>query len=184
MNRPLTLALSTLLLSVPALSPAGDLTPEDLAFFNQRAPDLVSFEYQTVDDLAIDKVFAVPFYTVKITIKIGDGGQYSTHVVTRVGDTVVPVLRPGEDGDLPQFQKLLRPELRLRNNNDAKAVHQALNVLYPPFMDSEKKLLSFRRAGNSWLFVRGEFFESKSGFVFEVDASGEIKSVKYQLRLP
>ena len=184
MHRSPTLALSILFLSLPVLSSAGDLTPDEQAFFDQHKADFVRFEPQKLDDLALEKVFSAPFYTVKVIIKIADGEPMTSFNVARVGDDFVSMQRPGEDGDLPDFQKLLSPEFKLRTPADAKAMQQALNVLYPPMMESDKKLISFRRTGNRWIFVRGQFFDSKSGYIFETGEDGEIKSVKYQLKLP
>jgi hypothetical protein len=43
---------------------------------------------------------------------------------------------------------------------------------------------AFASAINRWIFVRGEFFDKNPGCIFETGAGGEIKSVKYQLKLP
>jgi hypothetical protein len=185
MPRTLAPALSMLLLlSLPILSRAEELTPDEQAFFAQHTADMVRFEPQKVDDMAVEKVFSVPIYTVKLIIGFADGNPTTTLTVARIGDKLVGVNRPSSDGDLPDFQKMISPEFKLKTNTDAKMMQQALNVLYPAMMESEKKLISFRRAGNSWIFVRGEFFESKSGFIMQVGADGGIISVAYQLRLP
>jgi hypothetical protein len=184
MHRSLALALSILSSTFPVLLSAEEVTPEEQAFFDQRKCDMIQIETEKLDDLAIEAVFSRPFYSLKLTIAVsGDGGS-STYIVARVDDAIVPMLQPGQDGDLPDFQKLLNPEFKLRTNTDGKMMQQALNVLYPPFMESEKKLISFRHAGTTWTFVRGEFFESKSGYIFETDEGGAITSVKYLLRLP
>jgi hypothetical protein len=79
---------------------------------------------------------------------------------------------------------MLHPDFRLRTAADATTLQQALDVAYPIVMDRDKKTKTFRHAGHQWIFVRGEFFDSKSGYIFETDASGAITSVKYQLKLP
>jgi hypothetical protein len=184
MNRSLAFALLTLWSAIPAVLSAGELTPAEKAFFDRHVSDLVRFEMETMDDLAIEQVFSTPFYKLEVLILLEGGDQNTKLIVTRVGDKLVSVTRPGTDGDLPEFQKLLNPAFKLRTNADAKMLQQALDVLFPLFMQSDKKARSFRRAGDTWIFARAEFDESKSGYIFTTDANGTIKSVKYQLRLP
>ncbi len=184
MNRSLALTLSAALSAFPLLSSAADLTPEEQEFITQHTSDLVKFETQRLDDDVMQEVFAAPFYSMKLVIGEGDGSSMTTLIVARVGDKLVNVTKPGTDADLPDFAKMLKPELRLRTTADATMVQKALDTIFPPFMESERKLLTFKHAGTQWIFVRGEFFESKSGYVFETDADGAIQSVKYMLRLP
>lgn len=184
MNRSFALALTGLLFSAPVLSPASEITPEEKTFFDQQTSQMVRFETERLDDLALDKCFAVPFYKVKVVLQISDNQPMTTLTLARVDDKLVSMEKPGTDTELPDFLKMLSPDFKLRNDADARAMHQALNKLFPPFMSSEEKLLGFKRAGNNWHFIRGEFFESKSGYVFETGPGGAIKAVKYQLRLP
>jgi hypothetical protein len=184
MRRPLALTLSTLLSALPALLPAGDLTPDEQAFFDQHLSDVVRFEKQRLDDPAMVKVFSSPFYAVKVVLKLADGEQSNDFVAARNGDNLVSVNRPGTDGDLPDLQKMLNPEFKLRTPADATLLQQALDTVYPIVMSNDQKLKTFRQAGKTWIFVRGEFFDAKSGFIFETDEDGAITSVKYQLKLP
>ena len=184
MNRALAFAWLTLVLALPSVLFARELTPDEQAFFDRHAADLVRFETEALDDLALDQVFASPFYNLTVMILLGDGDQNTQLIVTRIGDKLVTVDRPGTDGDLPEFQKLLNPAFKLRTDADAKMLQQALDVLYPIFMQSDKKARSFRHEGDTWIFVRAEFFESTSGYIFTTAADGTIQSVKYLMRLP
>ena len=184
MPRKLAPVLSLLLWSLPALTRAAEITPDEQAFFDQHTADLVKFQTEKVDDLAVEKVFTVPIYTVTVVIGLADGNPTTSLTVARIEDKLVGVNRPSGDGDLPDFQKMISPDFKLKTNTDGKMMQQALNVLYPAMMESEKKLISFRQAGNTWTFVRGEFFESKSGYVMKTGADGSITSVEYLLKLP
>ena len=184
MHRSLAIALSTMLSALPVLLSASDLTPDEQAFFDHHRSDIMRLETQRLDDPAMVKVFSSPFYAVKVVLKLADGEQSSDLVVARIGDNLVSVVRPSTDGDLPDLQKMLNPDFRLRTAADATTLQQALDAAYPILMEGDRKTKTFRHAGNTWIFVRGEFFDSKSGYVFETDASGAITSVKYQLKLP
>jgi hypothetical protein len=184
MNRSLAITLAAVLSVSPLVSSAADLTPDEQEFINQHTSDLVKFETQRLDDEVMQEVFSAPFYSVKITLGGEDSGGMTTLIVARVGDKLVNVTKPGTDAELPDFVQMLKPELRLRSTGDATMVQKALDTIFPPFMESERKLITFKHTGTTWIFVRGEFFESKSGYVFETDADGAIQSVKYMLRLP
>ncbi len=173
-----------MLSALPVLLSASDLTPDEQAFFDKHTSDVIRLETQRLDAPAIVKVFSSPFYAVKVVLKVADGELSNDLIVARIGDNLVSVSRPGSDGDLPDLQKMLNPDFKLRTDADATTLQQALDAAYPILMDSDKKTKAFRRAGHSWIFVRGKFFDSKSGYIFETDASGAITSVKYQLKLP
>ncbi len=184
MKRYLTLAVSALLSALPMVSSAGDLTPDEQAFFNRHTSDLVRFETQRLDDPVMQEVFAAPVYQVKIFIGGDDSGPTTSLVVARVGDKLVSVNVPSSDADMPGLLAMLKPGLKLSTTAEASMVQQALDTICPILMSSDKKLKGFSHQGTTWHFVRGEFFESKSGFVFETDAEGKVTAVKYLLRLP
>jgi hypothetical protein len=185
MHLSLALTLATVLATLPVVSSAADLTPDEQAFFDQHTSDFLRFETQRLDAPAMEKVFSTPFYAVKVVIKEGaDGEQRSSLVVARIEDKLVSVSSPSSDGDLPDLQKMLNPEFKLATPADAETLQEALDAVYPIVMDRDKKIRNFRRAGSQWMFVRGTFFDAKSGYIFETDGKGTITAVKYQLKLP
>jgi cellulose synthase/poly-beta-1,6-N-acetylglucosamine synthase-like glycosyltransferase len=164
---------------------AQTLTADEKAFMDQHLSDIVTTEITRLNDAALAKVFAVPFYSVKMIIKEDDGGEgYTSFTAARVGTQLVNVTAPGTDGDLPKFLKMIDPKFKLAADADATVVQQALDALYPPFSDSDKKEVKFTHTGNQWMFVRGKFFDDKKGYVFTTGADGTITAVKYLLKLP
>jgi hypothetical protein len=128
-------------------------------------------------------VFATPIYLLRVMV-IAESGPTATLVVARVGDTTQQLLRPTVDGEVLGLQKLLKPTFKLRTNADAKVLQQALDVVFPYFMESDKKVRGFRRSGKAWIFARDALLGPTSGYVFETNAGGAIRSVKYLLELP
>jgi hypothetical protein len=183
-RRPFILMALALSMVVPPLVRADGLSPEEQAFFDKHISDVVRFEPTKLNDPSFLKVFSTPFYSVKVTIGPADGGAMTTLVVARIDDKLVSVDRPSTDADLPEFPKMLNPAFKLKTNDDAKMLQQALDVAYPIIGRDDEKAKSFRRSGSRWIFVRGVFFESKLGYVFDVDSSGVVKSVKFMLKLP
>ena len=165
---------------------ADGLPPDEQALFDKQISNVVEIQPTRVNESSFLKVFSAPFYKVKILIKQGDGGSSTQDlVVARIDNQLVSVDRPGTDEDLPTFPKTLNPDFKLKTDDDAKALQDALDRIYPFVMDSDKKLEAIKHNGNQWTFVRGNFMNGKVlGFIFEVDAAGAIKSVKFSLQIP
>ena len=178
------LTILTVSIAVPLLVHADGLTPDDQAFFDKHASDVVQLQPTKLSDPSFLKVFSTPFYAVKVVIKEGDGDETTELVVAKMGDKLVSVSRPDTDMDLPDFPKLLNPDFRLKTDDDAKALQSALDAAYPIIGDDNKKVEAIRHTGNQWIMVRGAFFDKTMGYTFDVDADGVIKSVKYVLKLP
>jgi hypothetical protein len=179
----LLIAVGMLLAATPAAR-ADDLSPEDKAFFDKHATDIVRLEPGKVTDPTFVHVFALPVFHVKVVIKQGDGDGSMDLVVAKMDDKLVSVSRPGTDSDLPDFPKMISPSFALKSDADAKDMQAAMDLIYPLITDDEKKAEAFHHEGNKWTFIRGPFFNNKMGFVFETDASGKITSAKYSLKLP
>lgn len=184
LRRPFFLMALAAATALPLPAHAQNLPPEDQAFFDKHLSDFIRFEATKLDDALFLKVFSTPFYCVKVLIKASDGEQSSDVVLARLDGKLVSVGRPSSDVDLPEFPKLLNPAFRLKTDDDAKVLQQALDTAYPIIGNDNKKAKSFRRAGDQWILVRGVFFDDQLGFIFTVDPTGAVKSVKFVLRLP
>jgi hypothetical protein len=184
MRKSLVLILAVAFCGAAVQSFAQALTPADRAFFDQHISELVKIEPTHLVDPAVQKVFAAPLYEVTITVHEGDGTNTSKLIVARLGSQLVSVTSPSTDAELPDFLKMLNPGFKLATADDARTMQQALDAAYPIISSEGKKARTNRQAGNQWVFVRGVFFDSKMGYIFQTDASGRIVSAKYALKLP
>jgi hypothetical protein len=79
---------------------------------------------------------------------------------------------------------MLSADFKLKSDDDAKVMQNALNIAYPTVTDDDKKAVTFRHAGNQWTFIRGNFIAPKLlGFIFQTDDSGKITSAKFSLQI-
>ena len=170
--------------AVAMLAHADALPAEEQAFFDKHVSDFVQATPTRFNDPSFLKVFSTPFYSVKLVIKQEDGDELHDLVVARIGDKLVNVSRPGSDTDLPDFPKMLNAAFRLKTDDDAKVLQHAMDMAYPILGDDDKKAEGIRHVGAQWMLIRGVFFDSKLGYIFEADADGVIKSVKFELKLP
>jgi hypothetical protein len=164
---------------------AQALTPDEQSFIDKHLPEFISTKVTRIADPALAKVFAAPFYKVEIAIKDNDGNsQLSDLTVARVGDKLVNVSSPSTDGDQKNLVAMLSPQFKLKSNADAAALQKALDLLFPPFNDEEKKAVKFSHKGADWTFIRGTFFEDKKGYIFTTKPDGAVASAKFMLKLP
>src|SRR5947209_6329368 len=91
------------------------------------------------------KVFATPFYNVKLTIKSPDGAQTQDLVVYRQGDKLLTVSSGHTDGDLPELVKMFNGTFKLKTDEDGKTLQKALDVVYG---DEDKKIAAVSHSGN------------------------------------
>jgi hypothetical protein len=163
----------------------GDLPADEKAFLDQHFSDVIKIEPVRLSDPAVVKVFATPFYKLQVDIYDGEGGTSGNSViVARRDDKLVAISRPSTDGDCPAIQKMFRPDFRLKNDDDARVLQAAFDAVFPIIGSSDQKAATFKHAGHQWIFVRGEFFEAKMGFVVTTDNSNAVTGVKFVLKLP
>ena len=181
MRRTLVLAAA---LTLTCTVNAADLSPADKAFFDQHISDIIKIQPTQLDSDAVKKVFAVPFYSVNITIKEGDSTENQDLVVVRSGTSLISASRPSSDADLPEFPKMINPAFKLKTDDDAGVMQAALDAAYPIVGDDDKKAEKFTHNGHEWRFIRGKFFDKEMGYLLTTDDSGAITSAKFMLKLP
>ena len=157
---------------------------DEQAFLDKHMSEVVAIKPKRLSDPAIAAAISAPAYELTITVNSGDGGtSEQKQIAVRMDDKLIPVSRPGTDGDFPAIQKMVNPSFKLRTDADAKQMQTALDALFPPVTDDEKKAIAFAHVGKDWQFYRGAFFGNKMGFVFATDGQGKVTSVKFALKL-
>jgi hypothetical protein len=175
-------AAALLLLAGPVR--AAGVAPDERAFIEKHIFDFIKVEPDRLHSSALDKVFSAPVYDVEVKITEGGGSSIVHLIVARAGDELVDLSAPSGNADLPQLKKLLNPEFKLRNEQDAQLLQDALDKLYPVRDSSDKKEKAVKHSGNAWTFIRSKFFDNHVGFIFTADADGTITGVKYSLDVP
>jgi len=172
-------------LAVLATPLRGDGVPADeQAFLDKHMSEVVAITPKRLNDAAVTKAFSAAVYELNIVINLGDGGTSGQkQMAAKIADKLAPVARPSTDGDCPQFVQMLNPAFALKTDDDAKTLQSAMDEVYPPVTDDEKKAIGFTHAGNTWTFYRGPFFANKMGFVLTTDGGGKITAAKYVMKL-
>jgi hypothetical protein len=168
----------------PAVARAQEMTADEKAFVLSHVSQFVKVEPTKLVDPVLPRVFAVPLYTLTISVIANGSMGIQKVIVARLGGDLVGVSYPSEDDSAPQIVKMLSTAFRLRTDQDATVLQRALDVAYPNGSEDDKKTATFHHAGNQWQFVRGHFFGSATGFIFTTDGTGAITSAKYMLKMP
>jgi hypothetical protein len=179
-----TVLLAIAASSLAVLSTGRTARADNAAFIKQHISDLVKIDVAPFADPAVATTFGDSIYNVTVGVSDGESLQTSTMIVSRSGDNVVALSRPGTDGDYPKIQKMLNPSLRLTSDSDLKTVQTAFDLVFPIVGTQDMSVRDYKHAGNQWTLVRGMFFDKKMGFVLTTDANGAVTNVKYVLKLP
>ena len=162
-----------------------ELPAAEKAFLDRHFSDVIKIEPVRLNDPAVAKAFATPLYRLDITIDSGNGGSLNNSViVAHQEDKLVSIGRPGSNQDCLIIQGFFRPDFRLKDDDDARVLQAAFDAIYPISSDDDRKVATFKHAGDQWTFVRGEFFDHLMGFVVTTDSDNAVTRVQYVLKLP
>ena len=181
--------LWTIPLMLMSLSPtlAQDLTADERAAVEAEVHKRIKVTSEKMTSPVLPRVFSPTFIEVKVKIMSPDGSTM-THDFTmaKSGDGFIDLEDPTTNMAMPNLQKAMRKDLRIKTDVDAKVVEQALDVLHPisGFGGRDKAFKAIRHADNVWTFVRGKFFKERKGFVVTTDDTGAVKEVRYSLDIP
>ena len=126
----------------------------------------------------LDKVFDCSFYKVDAGFDFEGGGLCTNNLF---------IIKDGKllnyDNRLDSLFNLLsvlRSDFRLKNEADVKIFETSLDKLFPISWPNDEKREHINK-GNKWYFIRGDFFDSKSGYIVTLDPSMKITNIAYDM---
>ena len=139
-----------------------------------RSNLVINKERITSDTLA--QVFKGTFYMVDPKIKLEDEKDvYSCRTLINISDGVL-------------FNRLdtglflvLQDNFYLRAEKDAIIFETALDKLYP-IAEDEMEFKEHMKSGNTWYFIRGDFFGAKSGYKVTINKDLKITGIIYDIK--
>jgi hypothetical protein len=157
---------------------AQSVSQKDNAFLDNlfRSNLVINKERITSDTIAM--VFKGTFYMVDPKIKLADTNDvYSCRQMINIADAVIY-----DRLDTGLFL-LAKDNFYLKTEKDVLIFEGALDKLYPITDPEDLASKKHLKTGNDWCFVRGEFFDSKSGFRVTIDKNGKITGIVYDIEL-
>ena len=185
-------------LGIPASLPSPSLQPETqpLTEAEQQAIHTAilareQIEIKTdgtrLENKALSTAFNAQFYDTTITQVTKDYSSESEMMLAIQNDQVIELEDPSTNQSVPELKAILKTDFRLKTQQDAAFLEEALDILYPievGFGREDLEHKAIQQKGNQWFFIRGVFFRDLKGFVFQTDDSGNILSVDYSLEIP
>lgn len=179
--------LSTTSMNISIPSSFSKLSADEEKFvISHILNDLVSFDIQRLHSDDLESVFNGTFYVLKQKAKTM--WQCGSDITAwRNQDHLFPIPDTStEYAVMPDMLKMIKLTFKLKTNDDAVKLQNALDMLYPNRSfgsDDTRMTKKFLHQNNQWIFIRGKFFEKLSGFIFSTDADGTIKSVAYSMSI-
>ena len=161
----------------------GQTIPEkDAQLMDTFIKTMLTFEKEKIESESLQKVFTGSFYTVIPTYNQSGG------VATCIAYSVV--IKNGKLHELENVDEtkpldllfsLVNESFTLSSEADAVTFEMAIDNLYPmQWSDSEEEKKHYKQE-NKWMFLRGDFFGAKKGFIVTVDQNSKIVQIDYDL---
>jgi hypothetical protein len=161
-----------------------DIPANDARLMDNFITSMLTFKKERLSSEDLGKIFTGSFYTVVPTYSHDDGATSSCEkyeVVIKDGK-LSKVEDLSEDKSMTTLFSLLKPGITIKDEGEAKTFEAALDVIYPTDWtvdESDKKALM---KDGKWLFLRGDFFGSKKGFIVTIDQNKRITQIDYSLK--
>jgi len=164
-----------------------------LALFAQSVPAndkalidkfIVSISYNKVEPVAPDalsKVFIGKFYLVNPGFKLLSGSVTCTDFHFNANNnTLIQLEELSEDKTLPILLSLVKKEFILKDENAASFFESAINGIYP-FDNKDKDQIKHLKKNDTWVFIRGKFFNDLMAMIVSTDSNGKITEIQFKL---
>ena len=175
--------VSLMICGIAFVSVSGQTIPEkDAVMIDELINSTITIKKVTIESEALAKVFNGTFYKATPTYNHRGGiASCEEYGMVVYNEKVTELEDVSETKTLDFLFSLLKKDLTIRNESEAKIFESALDAIYPVdwTVDAEdKKLL---QQDGKWLFLRGSFFESKKGFVVTLDQNFRISRIDFDL---
>jgi hypothetical protein len=156
----------------------GSSGKDDLTVDNYLKAGIKIEKEKIVSD-TLSKVFNGTFYKCKTGFSSSEGVTWCSGSLLVMNAGKLIEFDSRTDSILPLLS-LVRKEFIVKGVNEAKIIETCLRLLYPPSEFSDEKPERIKM-GNNWYFIRGKFFDSKSGYIVSLDKNLRISNIAYSM---
>lgn len=144
---------------------------------------ITSVEIENLKTGDVEKVFNWYFYKITPVQTLENSSSTCGDYRIVIAEGFLSMLEEAnEKKSMERLYSLLREDFRLQSEADAAAFERALDVLYPMGWGDDPKYKKNYKQGNTWMFIRGEFFDSLSAFMVQVDENSKPVSINFDLQ--
>jgi|WetSurMetagenome_2_1015567.scaffolds.fasta_scaffold114492_2 hypothetical protein len=171
-----------IILSFLSVNLSGQEIPEkDNSLLDNFIKSRVCIEKERLDPDTLAKVFYGTFYKVNAGYAFIDPNQMtsSSNEIFNIKDGKISVLESTNDNML-SLLSLVRKDFYLKTAINAKVFETCLDKIYP-MSEFDTQLKAHLKIANKWYFIRGTFFDSKSGYIVTLDPNSKITNISYSM---
>ena len=168
-----------IILSFLSINLIGQGTPEkDNLLLDTFFKSKVSIEKERLVPDTLAKVFYGTFYKVEAGFSFPGESSY-TNYMFNIKDGALLLIQNRNDS-ITSLLSLVRNDFYLKTAINAKVFESCLDKIYP-MSDTDMHLKQHLKIANKWYFIRGTFFDSKSGYIVTLDQNSKIKNISYSM---
>ena len=158
-----------------------EISEKDNSLLDTFIKSRVSIEKERLVPDTLAMVFYGTFYKINAGFAFIDPDQMgsSTNDIFNIKDGKILVMENQSDSLLPLLS-LVRKDFYLKTAINAKVFEVCLDKIYP-MGDMDRQYKAHLKIGNKWYFIRGTFFDSKSGYIVTLDQNSKITNISYSM---
>ena len=162
---------------------SGQTIPEnDAAMIDELINSTITIKKVTIESEALAKVFNGTFYRATPTYNHRGGiASCEEYFMVVYNGKVTELEDVSETKTLDFLFSLLKKDFTIKDESEAKIFESALDSIYPVDWSVDAEDKKHMEQDGKWLFLRGDFFGSKKGFVITLDQSSGISQIDYDL---
>jgi len=176
----------SILLTTPTLVAANKVNESVENNIKNLVSSRINIEVVQNKSIIQSMVFNCQFYTATPYLMSPDGGQSSSESFLYYlnNDSLGLMTIPYTTEPLPELNFCLKPEFLVNSKEQAQLLFEAIETVYPAesMFDErfEKQLL---KVDNGWVYINGEFFDEKKGYIAETTPQGKVIKITRSLNL-
>lgn len=161
----------------------GQTIPEnEAAMIDELINSTITINKVPIESEALAQVFNGTFYKVTPTYNHNGGvASCEEYYMVIYNGKVTELENTGETRTLDILFSLLKKGIKIQDESEAKIFESALDAIYPVDWSVNADDKKYLQRDGKWLFLRGDFFGSKKGFVITLGQNSEISQIDYDL---
>lgn len=152
----------------------------------ERVAKRIKIEVNQNKSIIQKMVFDCDFYQATPYLRSADGGESSSESFLYYSheQSLGLMTMPTSTEPLPELTFCLKPNFVVRDSEQAQLLFEAIETVYPSeSMFDERFPKQLTQVENGWVFINGEFFDDKKGYIAETTSDGKVIKITRSLNL-
>ena len=159
---------------------AQEISEKDNSMLDNFFKSRIAIEKEKIVSDTLEKVFTGTFYKVNAGFSFDEGGSMCSGNLFVIKEGILIEFDSRSDS-MFTLLSLIRNDFYIKSEADVKIFETSLDKLYPISWSSEEDK-EHLKINNKWYFIRGKFFDSKSGYIVTLDKNSRISNIAYDMR--